>query len=60
MNKIDAYVKNLTLTPANHATVTPPAAINNEVPRSGWATTNRTGAISATIGKNRYFILFTS
>ena len=57
---IDRYAKNFILTPANQATITPPAAINNEVPKSGCIITSKTGAISATIGKKRYFILLTS
>ena len=28
-------VKNFALTPANHATITPPAAIKMDVPKSG-------------------------
>ena len=59
-NIIDAQAKNLILTPASHATITPPAAIKRAVPRSGWVTTNNAGAISTTIGKNKNFILFTS
>ena len=35
--------KNLALTPANHATTTPPAAIKIDVPRSGWEITRITG-----------------
>ena len=36
--------KNFTLTPANQATVRPPAAIKIEVPRSGCVATKSTGA----------------
>ena len=50
-------VKNLTLTPANQATVKPPAAISIDVPRSGCVATKSIGAIKTTIGKNKYFIL---
>ena len=32
---IPEIVKNFALTPANHATTTPPAAIKIDVPRSG-------------------------
>ena len=32
---IPEIIKNFALTPANHATTIPPAAINIEVPRSG-------------------------
>ena len=38
----------------------PPNAIKIDVPKSGCATTNKTGATSATIGKNKNFNLFTS
>ena len=50
-------MKNLTLTPANQATVRPPAAIKIEVPRSGCVATKSTGATKTTIGKNKYFKL---
>ena len=46
-------VKNFALTPANHATTTPPAAIKMDVPRSGWVATNITGATRTVIGKSK-------
>ena len=52
-----AKAKNLSLTPASQATTNPPAAINKEVPRSGWVITKRTGAIKATTGVNKNFNL---
>ena len=53
IKSIEAYAKNLTLTPASQATVMPPKAISIDVPRSGCATTRRTGETKATIGKNK-------
>ena len=50
--------KNFTLTPASHATVRPPAAISNAVPKSGWVATNIIGAIKTTTGKNKYLTRF--
>ena len=48
--------KNLTLTPASHATVIPPAAINKDVPRSGCVATKIIGEIRTTTGINKYLI----
>ena len=48
--------KNLTRTPASHATVNPPAPINKAVPKSGCVATKINGAIRATIGKNKNLI----
>ena len=51
----EAYAKNFALTPASQATVMPPAAISNAVPKSGCIITKRTGAIKTTIGRNKNF-----
>ena len=56
---IPDIVKNLALTPANHATITPPAAIKIDVPRSGWVATKITGAMRTVIGRSKYLKLFT-
>ena len=49
----EEYAKNFTLTPASQATTKPPAAINNDVPRSGCIITKRTGKIKTNIGRNK-------
>ena len=62
---IPVNAKNFILTPASQATVKPPAAINNAVPRSGCVATKIRGAIKTTTGKTyfhlspKYFFLTT-
>ena len=52
------YIKYLILKPANQRTIKPLTAINIEVPRSGWLTTNNIGKIKIVIDNNIFFKLF--
>ena len=46
------YKKYLIFNPASHTTANPLNAINIDVPRSGWLTTNITGKTKITIVTN--------
>ena len=58
INNNKEYAKNFALTPANQATIIPPAPIKIEVPRSGCVATKIIGATRTVIGKIKCLKLF--